>query len=69
MKKWVSIRKNHTIVKVAMSKKKQGWLEKGEEKNIDFLVKNRWKIDEKVGCSALLSKNQKNDYPESPIFP
>ena len=39
MKKWVSTVKNRTIVKVAMSKKREGRLEKSDEKNIDFLLK------------------------------
>ena len=69
MKKWVSTVKNHTIVKVAMSKKREGRLEKSDEKNIDFLPKNRGKIDEKVGCSALLSKNRENHCPGTQIFP
>ena len=68
MKKFISIYKNQYIVRVAMSEKMQGYLQKNNEKNIDFLFKNRWKIDEKVGCSALLSKNRKNDCPGTPIF-
>ena len=69
MKKWVSTVKNHTIVKVAMSKKREGRLEKNDEKNNEFLVKNRGKIDEKVGCSALLNKNRENHCNGTPISP
>ena len=51
-----------------MSRKIQGRLEKNDEKNIDFSTKNRWKIDEQVGCSTLPSKNRENHCPGIPIF-
>ena len=67
MKKCVSTCKYRYIVRVAMSKKMQGCLEKNNEKNNDFSVKNRWKIDEKMDCSTLLSKNRENSCPGRPI--
>ena len=46
-----------------------GRLEKNNRKNIEFLMKNRQKIDEKVGCRTLPRKNQENDRPGTTIFP
>ena len=71
-KKWKSrFRLEKTILSwrsPCPKKSKDDW-KKNNEKNIDFLVKNRRKIDEKVGCSALLSKNRKNACPVTPTFP
>ena len=38
-------------------------------KNIDFSVKNWWKIIEQAGCSILPSKYRENDCPATPICP
>ena len=50
-------------------KKKEGRLEKSDEKNIEVLIKNRGKIDGKVACSALLNKNRENHCTGTPISP
>ena len=68
MKKCVSICKYRCFVRVAMSKTLQGSLEKRNEENNDFSIKNRWKINEKVGCSTLTSKNRENCCPGTSIF-
>ena len=41
---------------------------KKEWKNKDFSIKKLWKIDEKVGCSTLASKNRENCCPGTSIF-
>ena len=67
-KKLVSIRVLQCFVRVAMSKTMQGGIEKIDEKNIDFLLAKRRKIDENIGCDGLPSKNRQKDCHVTLIF-
>lgn len=68
MKKLLSIYNLQCFVRVAMSKTMQGGIENIDKKNIEFFLKNRWKIDEKVGCGGLPSKNRQKDCHVTLIF-
>ena len=51
-----------------MSKTMQGGIEKIDEKNVDFLLEKRRKIDENIGCDGLPSKNRQKDCHVTLIF-
>ena len=60
-KKWKSVFRPVNIDRLWGSpcpKKCKDVSKKSNEKNNVFSVENRWKIDEKVGCSTLLSRNR-----------
>ena len=68
MKKCLSINKIQCFVRFARLQKVREVMKNQHAKNIDFSSKNRWKIDEKVGCSGLPSKSRPKHYHGSLTF-
>ena len=63
MRKWLSYRKNHTIVRVAKSKKKGAAVEKCNVFFFDFPRKNNQKIELKSEKNRDPPKNGREDAP------
>ena len=67
-KKLVSIYNLQCFVRVAMSRKMQGRLQKNYEKKHRFFAQKSTKKQEKVGCGGLPSKNRQKDCHVTLIF-
>ena len=68
MKKWLWVYKNHTIVRVAISKKTRAAWGNRVRKNIDFLARNRAEIRWKFEKNGDRGKNRQKSDPRIMFF-